>query len=315
MSTFQKYKYILEAFHTKKSLSADDEALLDELQISSKQLGRLFHELDNIFDNIIKEKEGKKNIYKLIRPIDLFVETFKNSNELGWFFEMAHEANPEIFKALESYTNQNPKIYQFKTSPFEDINTFDAKEIFNQLRLAVEAREYRKIKFTYEETFRDNLKCLKLIFMDNNWYIAYVDEEEKLRFGRISFIDKMSYATKSTAYQPATVAKHLKFLESVQNSKTIFDVTPNIATLKATPEVAHYFDKGMKRFLSSQAFVRKELDGSVIFTLSYTQSIEILPLVQRWLPNLIILKPKELADEYAKKLSETIKYQNSIDTQ
>jgi predicted DNA-binding transcriptional regulator YafY len=62
----------------------------------------------------------------------------------------------------------------------------------------------------------------------------------------------------------------------------------------------------MKKFLSSQQFVKKEEDGSVIFTLEYTQSLEVLPFIQRWLPDLIIVEPKELKDEYVTKLNMSI---------
>jgi predicted DNA-binding transcriptional regulator YafY len=79
-----------------------------------------------------------------------------------------------------------------------------------------------------------------------------------------------------------------------------------IATIKATPIVSKYFDEGMKKFLSSQQFVKKEEDGSVIFTLEYTQSLEVLPFIQRWLPDLIIVEPKELKDEYVTKLNMSI---------
>jgi len=62
----------------------------------------------------------------------------------------------------------------------------------------------------------------------------------------------------------------------------------------------------MKKFLSSQNFKKKLEDGSVIFTLEYTQPLEILPFIQRWLPDLIILEPQELKDEYMQKLEDTI---------
>jgi len=62
----------------------------------------------------------------------------------------------------------------------------------------------------------------------------------------------------------------------------------------------------MKKFLSSQKFIEEKEDGSVIFTLEYTQSLEILPFIQRWLPDLIILSPQDLKEEYLEKLTQTI---------
>lgn len=286
-----------------KTIDAYDEVLQEGTGLQAKQLGRVLDELLEHFDSIICEKKGKKKSYRLIKPIDIFSETFKNSHEIGWLFQMAHDGDPEIFRELENYTNQNRHIYKFKNTPFEDINTLESREVFKRLRLAVEAREYRRIKFIYDEKTYDNLKCLKLIFMDNNWYIAFIDEEDKLRFGRISFIEEVQYATKVGSFQPTSVAKHLEFLDGVQNSMTLFGIAKKTATLRAAPNIAKYFDKDMKIFLSSQKFIKKEADGSVIFTLSYTQPIEILPFIQRWLPDLVILEPQELKEELHKKLS------------
>lgn len=305
LTTFEKYLFILEELERRadRTIDAYDVILKSTLQISEKQIGRLLDELSLKFDNIVREKSGKKNTFRLIKPIDLFSETFKNSQEIGWLFHMAHDSDPEIFKELENYTNKNKHIYKFKNTPFEDINTLESKEVFKRLRHGVEAREYRKIKFKFSEDVYDNLKCLKLLFMDNNWYLAFVDEDEMLRFGRISFIQEVQYATKNSSFQPSSVEKQMKFLDTIQNSMSLFGIEKKTATIKATPNIAKYFEDGMKIFLSSQKFLKKEEDGSVLFTLEYTQDLEILPFIQKWLPDLIILEPKELKEEYAKKLS------------
>ena len=311
LNTFQKYKAILEEFALRqdKMLSGYDEVLKDKLDLQPKQIDRLLFELSMAFDSIVLLEGLKRKTYKLLKPIDLFTEAFEHFEDIGWFFNMAHDADPEIFKSLTQYTNQNKNIYLFRNTPFEDINTFESKDIFKRLKTGVELHEYRKIKFMFDEKEYDNLKCLKLIFMDNNWYIAFVDNDEKLRFGRVSFIRSVNYATK-TSFQPSTVEKQMKFLETVQNSMTLFNEPKKIAKIKATKNIARYFEDGMKIFLSSQKFLQREEDGSVLFTLEYTQELEILPFIQKWLPDLIILEPQELKDAYLKKLSLAINNHN-----
>ena len=66
------------------------------------------------------------------------------------------------------------------------------------------------------------------------------------------------------------------------------------------------YDDGMKKFLSTQTYKRRSDDGSIIFTLEYTQPLEILPFIQKWLPDLVILEPRELRDEYLKKLDRAV---------
>jgi len=309
MGTLKKYIVIIEAFSQRNDriLDSYDELLLEKLNISPRQLGRLLEELEAEFDNIVLQKEGRKKRYKLVKPVDLFVETFKNHHQIGWLYNMAIEADPEIFKELENYTNQDKEVYKFKNTPFEDISEFESKEIFQRLKTAVQFGEYRDIKFRFEEKVRRNLKCIKLVFMDNNWYIAYVNEEDKLEFGRISFIEDVFYSKNKTSFQKSSVEKHKRFLdEEFQNSMTLYGVEKKRAVLKATPEVARYFEKGMKKFLSTQTFKKKLKDGSIIFTVDYTQELEILPFVQKWLPDVIVLEPEELKEIYRNKLKKAL---------
>lgn len=211
---------------------------------------------------------------------------------------MAHDADPEIFKALEGYTNKSKHIYKFINTPFEDIEELKSNGILKKLETAVKLGEYRKIKFAGIEAI-DNLKCLKLLFIDNNWYIAISGEDEIVRLSRVSFIEDVSYATNINKFQKSSVKKQIEFIDKhIQNSFTRYDLPVKSTKIKVMPEKARYFDKGMKKFLSSQKFVEKLDDGSVVFTLKYTQSLEILPFIQKWLPYLVILEPKELKDEY-----------------
>ena len=313
-STIQTTLFILEEFHKRadNTLDAYDKFLLEELNVGTKQLGRWLEDIANYENsNIIEIKVGRKKAYKLLKPIDLFIETFENSDDIGWFFNMAHDADPEIFKELEKYTNENKDIYKFKNTPFEDVSTLEAKETFKMLKRAVQAREYIKVKFNYEDEEYDNLKALKLIFMDNNWYIAYVNKDDLLKFGRISFIEKASYATKTTSFQPSSVKKQMIFLDMhLQNSMTLYGEKIKTAIIKATPNISKYFQKDMKIFLSTQKYKETLDDGSVIFSIDYTQELEILPFIQKWLPDLVILEPQELKEAYKTKLQETLENHN-----
>jgi len=265
ISTLKKYKIILEEFNSKlyKQLTAYDENLRDRLELSPKQIYRLLKELSDEFDNIVLVDGTKKKTYHLIKPIDLFVEAFDNSDEIGWLFNMAHEGDPEIFKELEQFTNKSKHIYKFKNTPFEDINTLEQKDIFKKLKRAIENREYIKMKNMYNDVIYDNLKALKLLFIDNNWYLAFVDNEEKLRLSRVSFIQRVEYASKINSFQPSSVKKHMEFLDDdLQNAMTLFGVTPKVATLKANGFITRYFENGMKKFLPSQKYKEKLNDGS-----------------------------------------------------
>lgn len=305
ITTIRKYNIILEEFSLSptKTLTAYDEALRNRLPQGPRQLKRLLEDLEAEFDAIIKLEGKKRDTWKLVKPVDLFVETFEHTDSIDWFFHMAHDADPEIFKALEGYTNKSKHIYKFINTPFEDIEELKSNGILKKLETAVKLGEYRKIKFAGIEAI-DNLKCLKLLFIDNNWYIATSGEDEIVRLSRVSFIEDVSYATNINKFQKSSVKKQMEFIDKhIQNSFTRYDLPVKTARIKAMPEKARYFDKGMKKFLSSQKFVEKLDDGSIVFTLEYTQSLEILPFIQKWLPYLVILEPKELKEEYIENLN------------
>jgi len=308
----QSTLFILDEFHKRQdnTLDAYDEVLIEECGLSPKQMGRLLEEIANELDTIENIKIGRKKAYKLIQPMDLFIETFKNSNDISWIFNMAHEGDPEVFKELEQFTKNTKHVFQFKNTPFEDTATLEEKEIFKTLKRAVKNREYVKISFKGNEVSQDNLKCLKLIFMEGNWYLAYVNTQDTLRFGRISFIEKVEYASKVESFQPTSVKKQMDFLKNIQNAMTLYGKSKKIARLKASSFAAKYFHEGMKPFLSSQKFEKMLDDGSVVFTVEYTQPMEVLPFIQSWLPNIAILEPQELKEKYMKRLNQTITNHN-----
>ncbi|HIP13585.1 MAG TPA: WYL domain-containing protein, partial [Arcobacter sp.] len=137
----------------------------------------------------------------------------------------------------------------------------------------------------------------KLIFMERNWYLAYVDETQKCKFGRISFMDKIEYATKKEVFHLSSVTLHLKFLQNIQNSMTLYSSIPKTARLKAVGNAVKYFNKDMKPFFRTQKFEKTLDNGDILFTVEYTQELEILPFIQKWIPNIIVLEPISLKNK------------------
>jgi len=292
MNTLNKYIILLRLLNSKKELSAYDLEINETLNLSPKQIDRLLKDIVESFDSVVMLKKNKKNIYKLIKPIDL-LENINQYENISWVFEMIKEGQISIPELQKIKTD----IYFFKSSPFEDVNFNN--DIFKKLIRCIKYKEYAKITF-FNET-KDNLKCLKLIFMENNWYLAYVENDE-LKFSRIVFIKNVEYASKINSFQKKGVQKYLNFIEkNLQNSMTLFGIKPKEAILKANQNIAHYFRKDMKKFFDSQKFI-EEKDGEVYFSIKYTQNIEILPFIKKWLPDLEIISPKELKDNLKKEL-------------
>ncbi|MBU1668192.1 WYL domain-containing protein [bacterium] len=302
---------LMERFLVQKEINSQDKDILQEFACDKKTLERYLKDIESLYDHIITIKRGKQNVWKLISISDIFNEFIKNSENISQLFLMAQEFDPEIFKELEKGTlskiaKNDEHIFLFKNSIMEELQSEHAKEIFKKLKLAIRNSEYRDIVYTYDSTtVYKNAKCIKLVFMDNNWYLILIDDTKKLLFRRLSFIAEVNYASKSTFHRN-DIQPYLDFLARAQNSMTLYDVAPKVATIKATPNIAKYFEKDMKKFLLSQTFLETCDDGGVLFTINYTQELEIFPFIQKWMPDLIIIEPLELKESYIKKLNATL---------
>ena len=308
---------LMEIFLEKKEITSYDQAIIDEFQCDKKTLERYLKEIELLYEHIITIKQSRKKVWKLLSVSDIFEEFIKNSEDISQLFLMAQEFDPEIFKELEKGTlskiaKNNENIFLFKNSIMEELQGRKEKSIFKKLKTAISNFEYRDIVYHYDETTtHKNAKCIKLVFMDNNWYLILIDDEKKLLFRRLSFIIEVHYALKTT-FHKKDIKPYLDFLKTVQNAMTLYGVESKVATIKATPMIAKYFEKNMKKFLPSQKFKKKLADGSVLFALNYTQELEILPFIQKWLPDLVIVEPLELQEAYIEKLKSSLGYYNQV---
>jgi len=303
---------LMQIFLERKEISSYDADILNEFDCSQKTLERYLQEIENNYQHIITITKSKKKYWKLITVSDILEEFIKNSYDIANLFDMAQSFDPDILKELEKGTlskiaQRDKNIFIFKNYIMEDIKDSEKKRIFKDLKDAIKNHEYREIVYLYnEEKTYEDAKPIKLLFMDNNWYVAIIDKNKMLQFLRITFIQKVIKRTYHTTFQTHDLEPYLKFLLNAQNSLTLYGVKPKTAKIVAKQNIAKYFKDGMKKFLLSQQYQETLQDGSVIFTIQYTQDLEILPLIQRWLPDLVVLEPQELKESYIKKLKEAL---------
>lgn len=313
IAIFKLMKYFLQG----REINAYDPIILDEFNCSYKTLERYLKDIEINFKDIITIKKSNKNYYKLVKASDIIREFLQlEDSDISLVYdwlkdgEIYHELEEETKKALKKVSKSKKEIMLFKSYPFEDFKSKKYKDVFDELKIAVKSNEYRDIVFEYDEikAYKD-VKCLKLIFVDNNWYIAIENENSKLKFLRISFIQNIK-KVRDYSYQKSTLEKYSIFFKTFQNSLSLYGVERKKAILQTTPKIAKYFKKGMKKFFSSQEFMKEFDDGSIRFSLLYTQPLEILPFIKRWLPDMSIIEPKELKEKYRKdikKMEELLK--------
>ena len=147
-------------------------------------------------------------------------------------------------------------------------------------------------------------KCLKIVFTDSNWYLAIEDADGNFRLLRVAFIASLSKSSKK--YEGKILKEYKTYFNKIQNAMSLPSETTRIALLKASPKVAIYFKEGMKLFFPTQKFKKKLDDGSIIFSIDFTQDMEILPFIKRWLPDIEILEPKDLRETFKEQLKAAL---------
>ena len=296
---------LLELLINGAKITSSDTEIQEKLGTSQRNLQRYLKRLDEKYEEIGTEVINRKTYYKVIKISDIVHKFLASSNDMSWLIQLMAESDKRIFSELEEETKERLKnvlsrekdVFLYQNSPFEVFEDEESKQIFRDLKSAVKNNEYRNIDYEYNNfvSFKE-VNCLKMIFMENNWYVAIATKEDTILFLRISFIKSVKYTNKNS-YQPTQIKQYREFFETFQNPMTLYGQPIQKAVILASPKVAKYFKADMKKLLTSQQFVAKREDGSVEFTLDYTQPMEILPLIKKWLPDLKIVSPQSLEDK------------------
>jgi len=289
-----------------------NDYLANDFDISTKTLGRYLNDIKDDYEDLITiEKKQMINhsrkpyVYRAInksKDLAMMLQFFfERRTDLGWVLQLLHEKDStlanegEYHDEIHKIISQESDIFVFKSTPFEIFDT-EHQKIFSELKRSIKYNVYKNLSYnyTYKEHLED-VKCLKLIFTQNNWYVAIENREESFRLLRVSFIEDVS-ASKKGSYQVTTVHKYESYYPHIQNAMTLYSKPIQKAICRASPKIAMYFQENMKSFLNSQKYLTTNEDGSIDFEISYTQPLEILPFIKQWLPDIKILEPVSLVN-------------------
>jgi predicted DNA-binding transcriptional regulator YafY len=310
---------ILKMMQQGREICPTDEALQSELEIGKRDLYRYMDNISEIFDKvIIKEIKSTAKNRKSVAHYRISQDTANDNvkvlkylaeqnEDTSYLLSLIQANDPKLFDKynktkIGKNISNDQDIFHFKTNPFEEAK----HSSFAILQKAVKEREYRNID--YEFGLFENVKCLKLIFTDSNWYLLG-EYDKNLQLFRISFIKKVAYPSDETNYKitKGLEDRRARYLETMQNAMSLSDKPLQKAILRASSKVSHYFQNSMKKFFISQEFIRANADGSVDFSVKYTQPLEILPFVKRWLPDIEIIEPQELRLTFKNDIKEALK--------
>ena len=237
------------------------------------------------------------------------------ANELERIIDLYYMINPAIFekfddktKALiDKYYQKTKACYEIRSGSFEVLRN---DNVFSSLKTAIKQRRYAKCTYDngVEKFVFSEIKMMKVIFHDGNWYVGTIDDSFELNNGfrwlRLNFIESIDIL-------PTTFHKDidaLEFIKTFQNMFTLYKTPKYDVVIEVDADKKRFFLA--KKHLKSQTLVEDFQDGSARFKFSITQDIEILPLVKHWIPYIKIIEPLSLKQKVK---SDIQSYLESLD--
>lgn len=302
---FRLIKILNVIQEAKKTNTAD---LATEFNISRRTAQRDISRLMSAGFPII-EDELHKGVYRFYagytlkglavsdEEVSLLVSLCEVARHMGGDFEKAYKS---IFAKV-----MNTREWD---SPFFVMMPKAAKPAANDgmMKCTQEAIEgNRRVHFIYETAEGEQKSLvadpLKLIYYEGFWYLAVrfpgQDWIIKYRMDRVRELEVLEERFKP----PKDFKKILQDTQSIWFSEK----RDKIVRIRIAADAAPFFID--RSYLPVQKVVKRNKDGSVVVETTVCHYMEAVPTIQRWMPHLTVLSPKELSDKIKKTVSSYLK--------
>jgi len=270
------------------------EQFSQENEISLRTAQRYMEELKTVFEgHIVKNCEAYIFVSSLIVEKNLLLY---NKNELERVvdllclieFNFTKNLDPVHTSVIEKLQKNYANCYSVKQTPFED---FLKNDNLKTIKTAIKQQRYVNVEYRSDKLYIfKELKIIKIIFHEGNFYLATLSDEEAVnngfKFLRLSFIQKVDLLSR-------TFHKDIKAEFFIKNFQTLFsyyDAPLYEVIVEINSEVERFFKQ--KKFLSSQKIVQEKPILRLSFQIS--NEMEILPLVKKWIPHIKIISPQKI---------------------
>ena len=200
---------------------------------------------------------------------------------------------------LMVFTPENSKFLDFFNIELgKDISINKMSENLNILKDSTKKKEFISIKYKLHnrEVFYENLKPYKILFMNDNYYLACeTNNEYKFSMYRINNILEINQLRHTFCYDMDL----LEFVENIQTPFAKYSEDFKEKLIKILVEVDKskitFFEN--KKFLPSQKIVDRLENGNLLLSFLVTQELEIEELIKKWLPYLKVIEPLSLDEK------------------
>jgi len=282
-----------------------------------------FELLNEYFDNPFSKVGDCYFVVKQEQFFDLFKQNHKSSKQFLKFLSIVDselyirfkKENSELIKALKL---DSSTIYHIENSPYEKLK-LQSLEILEKLESAIINRTYITIihqKPNEKRWIFKECQVLKILYLEDNWYITVNTTQNYhkqnpnscFRLMRISFIKEIS----PNRVEPKTFyndnSHKIKAENAIHHLQTPFSKihnTPYSVLLRISAYASVYFNA--KKYIKSQRLVKKYENRDTLFEFTITDDMEIMPLIQQWIPHLKVIEPLRIKVKIEEKMRAFMK--------
>ena len=252
---------------------------------------------------------GRKGCYRIVNK-SLLASSFDFSDreELLSYMQIIEEMLPAYYRQMDSEIRRDYEevlrekrpAYLFRSAPLEEL---EDRCVFRILEEAIRERE--KLRMGYRHHRYEEIRPLRIIYMEGNFYLAAMTPEKELnngfKFLRISDIHDIEPMDERFHETEEIVQAHRFIEEEIQTPFSRFGGVRVPVRLFGDKKAARHFSK--KKHIPSQEERILE-DGSIEITLYLDNYMEVAPLIRKWIPHLRIVEPAEWRDRMFRELTD-----------
>ena len=206
-------------------------------------------------------------------------------------------------KILENEIKKSKDCYEFISKPFESKKGDET--LLKDLENAIHHKRYIKVIYnTLSGTQEFNLKPYKIVFINENFYLASENTDERFKFTmlRLSQIESLELLKEQFHHNPDIK----DFIKQLQTPFPLYK--PNFrehlikVLIHVDKDKAKFFK--LKKYLPSQNIEKENADTSLLVSFQVSQEREMEELIKKWIPYIKVIEPLSLKEKIESELKQ-----------
>jgi predicted DNA-binding transcriptional regulator YafY len=231
----------------------------------------------------------------------LLVQTFNIAQRNNLLTSL--DINESDKRILENEIKKSKDCYEFISKPFESKKGNET--LLRDLENAIHHKRYIKVIYnTPYGTQEFNLKPYKIVFINENFYLASENTDERFKFTmlRLSQIGSIELLREQFHHNPDIK----DFIKQLQTPFPLYKSNFREHLIKVSIHVdkdkAKFFK--LKKYLPSQNIEKENDDTSLLVSFQVSQEREMEELIKKWIPYVKVIEPNSLKDKIESELKQ-----------